>query len=150
MAYPSPEGSGVMAMVETKHPLLAAGLATAVRRARRTFVLGRGWSVASSLGFASAGAMGIVGLSPLTEPPANDALTVRRLAFGAVARVAARPSVVSSPPGGDGGGARGKGNPGRNQSAGVGSRGFTRGTIFHSGHDLSLGTRMFTRDKSLL
>jgi hypothetical protein len=113
-------------------------------------MLGRGRGVASSLRLASAGTVGIVGLSPLTEPPANNALPVRRLAFGAVIRMAARPPVVSSPPGGDGGGARGKGNPGRNQSAGVGSREFTRGTIIHSGHDLSLGTRGFTRDKALL
>ena len=51
--------------------------------------------MASSLGLASAGAMGIVGLSPLTEPPANDALAVRRLAFGAVVRMTAWPPVVS-------------------------------------------------------
>lgn len=90
-----------MAMVKAEHPFLAASLTATIRRARRAFVLGRGRGVASSLGLASAGAVGIVGLSPLTEPPANDALAVRRLAFGPVIWVAAWPPVVSSQPDSD-------------------------------------------------
>jgi hypothetical protein len=76
-------------------------LAAAILRAGRAFVLGRGRDVASSLGFASAGPVGIVGLSSLAEPPANDTLAIRRLALGAVIRVATRPPVVSGQPGGD-------------------------------------------------
>lgn len=84
-----------MAMVETKDPFLAAGLAAAVSRAWRAFVLGWRRREALGLGLASAGAVGIIGLSPLAEPPANDALAVRRLALSAMTGVAARPSVVS-------------------------------------------------------
>ena len=102
MAYPSSKDPGFVTMIETKDPFRAASLAAAVRRTGRAFVLGRGRGEAVSLRLATAGTVGVVGLSALTEPPANDAFPVRRLAFGAVARVAARPSVVSGASGGDG------------------------------------------------
>ena len=88
-----------MAMVETKHPFFAAGLTTAVRRTRRAFMLGRGRNEALGLRLASAGPMGIVRLSALAEPPAHDALAVSGLAFGAVARMAARSPMIASPSG---------------------------------------------------
>jgi hypothetical protein len=52
-------------MIETKDPFLAAGLAAAVRRAGRTFVLGRGRGEAIGLGLASARSVGVVRLSSL-------------------------------------------------------------------------------------
>lgn len=88
-------------MIETKDPFLAAGLAAAIRRTGWAFVLGRGRGEALGLGLASARSVGVVGLSPLTESPANDAFAIRRLALGAVARVTAGLTVVSSPPGGN-------------------------------------------------
>ena len=95
VAYPSPKGPCFMTMIEAKHPFRAAGLAAAVRRARRAFVLGRGRGEALGLGLAAAGPMGIVGLFPFAEPPANDALPISRLALSAVARVATWPPVVA-------------------------------------------------------
>ena len=62
-------------------------------------MLGRGRSEALGLRFASAGPVGVVRLSALTEPPAHDALTISGLAFGAVAGMAARPPMIASPSG---------------------------------------------------
>ena len=86
-------------MVKAEYPLFAAGLAPAVCRARRAFMLGRGRSEALGLRLASAGPVGVVRLSALTEPPAHDALTISGLAFGAVAGMAARPPMLASPSG---------------------------------------------------
>lgn len=96
MTQPSSEFSGLVVMIEAEHPLVVAAiLAPTVLRPGRTQVLRWGRREAVALRLATPGPMIVVGLASLPESPANDAFAVRRLAFGAVTGMPARPPVVS-------------------------------------------------------